>query len=70
LIAQAAGLALRAEQIREAIVAGEAVNDDEVIRMAGEVRRIVETLQAKSGKRKAPAGPTLAELFATEEAAP
>lgn len=70
LIAQAVGLALRAEQIREAIVAGEAVNDDEVIRMAGEVRRIVETLQAKSGKRKAPAGPTLDELFATEEAAP
>jgi hypothetical protein len=56
LVALAAGLTLRAEQIREAIVAGEAVDPDEAIRLTSEVRRILVTLKGKAAKAK-PASP-------------
>lgn len=67
LIAQAASLTLRAEQIRESIVAGAAVDTDEAIRLARECRRILIRLKSKATKNK-PAGPTLAEYAARKAA--
>lgn len=64
LVAQAAGLALRAEQIREDIVAGAAVDADEAIRTASECRRILLRLKGKAAKNK-PAGSILQEYLAS-----
>jgi hypothetical protein len=66
LVSQAAALALRAEQIREAIVAGHEINADEAIRLASECRRILAALMAKADKAK-PAAPTLHDLVAAFE---
>lgn len=52
LIRQAAALALRAEQLQAAIVRGEAVDDDHLIRLSGEARRLVDVLKAKTATRK------------------
>jgi hypothetical protein len=52
LVAQAASLALRAEQIRETIVAGGAVDADEAIRLTSEYRRILASIQSKVTKNK------------------
>jgi hypothetical protein len=67
LVAQAAGLALRAEQIRESIVAGVSVDADEAIRLTSECRRILLRLKSKAAKNK-PAGPTLADYMAQKAA--
>jgi hypothetical protein len=58
LARQAAALGLRTEQLQAAIVRGEAVDDDHLVRISGEHRRIVDALKAKASKRKQPA-PTL-----------
>jgi hypothetical protein len=52
LVRQAAGLALRAEQLQEAIVRGEPVDNDDLIRISGTSRRILMVLQEKAAKRK------------------
>jgi hypothetical protein len=62
LVAQAASLALRAEQIRESIVAGVAIDTDEAIRLTSECRRILVSLKAKGAKNK-PSGPTVADYM-------
>jgi hypothetical protein len=67
LVAQAAALALRGEQIREAIVAGGPVDADEAIRLTSESRRILLRLKAKATKNK-PSGPTLADFLARKAA--
>lgn len=58
LVRQAAGLALRAEQLQEAIVRAEPVDNDELIRISGTSRRILALLADKAAKRKQPP-PTL-----------
>lgn len=65
LIAQAAALALRAEQIREAIVAGGPVDADEAIRLTSECRRILLRLKAKATKNK-PAVPSITDWLASQ----
>jgi hypothetical protein len=67
LIRQAAGLALRAEQLQGAIVRGEAVNNDELVRISSTAKRLLETIRAKAAKRK-PAGSTLQEYLAQRAA--
>jgi len=55
LIRQAAALMLRSEQMQSDVVNGHAVNADELIRLAGTARRMLETLQSKAEKRKSSA---------------
>jgi hypothetical protein len=64
LIRQVAGLTLRAEQLQAAIVRGEPVSDDELVRISSTANRLLETIRSKVNKRK-PDGPTLHELLAT-----
>lgn len=64
LIRQAAGLTLRAEQLQSAIVRGEAVNNDELIRLSSTSKRILEAIHAKAAKRKAPASNDLQAYLA------
>src|SRR5436305_446958 len=48
LIRQAAGLTLRAEQLQAAIVRGEEVDNDQLIRISGTAKRILEAITAKA----------------------
>ena len=52
LIRQAAGLTLCAEQLQGAIVRGEAVNNDELVRISSTAKRLLEAIRAKADKRK------------------
>ena len=67
LVAQAAGLALRAEQIRESIVAGVSVDADEAIRLTSECRRILLRLKSKAAKNK-PTGATALQDYLARKA--
>jgi hypothetical protein len=58
LIRQAAGLTLRAEQLQAAIVNGEMVDSDQLIRISSTAKRILEAISAKAAKRKQPNGQT------------
>jgi hypothetical protein len=60
---QCAALALQTELMQEAIVRGEPVNGDELIRLSGEARRMLIGLR-KRVKESGPSGPTLAEYVA------
>jgi hypothetical protein len=68
LIKTAGVLELRHEQMEAALMRGELIDNDELIRIASERRRILAKLRSKVVKNKPPAGPTLDELFAAEEA--
>jgi hypothetical protein len=52
LVKQAATLTLRAEQMQGAVVRGEMVNSDQLIRLSGTARRILNSIAAKASKRK------------------
>ena len=52
LIRQAAGLTLRAEQLQGMIVRGEAVENDELIRLSSTAKRLLEAIRAKAAKKK------------------
>lgn len=67
MIRQAAGLTLRAEQLQAAIVRGEAVDDDQLIRLSSTARRLLTAIAAKAAKRK-PAAPGLADYVARKAA--
>jgi hypothetical protein len=67
MIRQAAGLTLRAEQLQAAIVRGEAVDDDQLIRLSSTARRLLTAIAAKAAKRKPPA-PTLQDHIARRRA--
>jgi hypothetical protein len=51
LVRQAAAVSLRTEQMQEALVRGEPVDDDALIRMSGEARRILTSLTGTTRKR-------------------
>jgi len=55
LIRQAAGLTLRAEQLQAAIVRGEEVDSDQLIRLSSTAKRILGAISDKADKRKVPA---------------
>jgi hypothetical protein len=71
LLRQAAGLTLRAEQLQSAMVRGEAVDTDQLIRLSSTAKRILGGLSDKARKRTevAGAGPsTLQEHIARRAA--
>ena len=51
-IRQAAALLLRAEQLQVAIVKGETVDSDTLIRLSGEARRALDVLKKRGAKGK------------------
>src|SRR5215210_9537872 len=55
LVKQAAALALRAESMQAAIVNGEAVDHDALIRLSSEARRNLSSIKRRAEKPKAPA---------------
>jgi hypothetical protein len=67
MVKQAAALAIQSEMMQAAIINGESVNSDDLIRLSSEVRRILAEIAGKAGKRK-PAGPTLSQYMAEHEA--
>jgi hypothetical protein len=66
LIRQAAGLTLRAEQLQGAIVRGEPISNDELVRISSTAKRLLETIRGKAAKNKP--GPTLADYLARKAA--
>ncbi len=64
LIRQAAGLTLRSEQMQAAIVRGEMVDNDQLIRISSTARRVLETISSKAAKRKSVPALTLADHIA------
>lgn len=58
LIRQAACMSIRAEALQAAIVSGEIVSADDVIRLSSEARRTLQPIIAKASRHKA-AEPTL-----------
>ncbi len=65
LIKQAATVFLRAEQLQAAIVRGEPVDDDQLIRLSGEVRRLLKAIPTR--ERAAEPSDYFAELAALAE---
>ena len=61
LIRQAAGLTLRSEQMQAAIVRGEPVDNDQLIRISSTARRVLETISSKAAQRKSIPAVTLAD---------
>jgi hypothetical protein len=68
MIKTAAALAIQGEMMQAAIINGEPVNSDDLIRLSSEVRRILDAIGEKAGKRK-PAVPKLAAYLASKQAA-
>jgi hypothetical protein len=52
LLRQAAAMSLRAEQLQAAVVNGEQVDGDELIRLSGEARRILTTLRKRAPEQQ------------------
>jgi hypothetical protein len=67
MVKQAAALAIKGEMMMAQIINGEPVSPDDLIRISSEVRRILDSLTEKAGKRK-PAAPKLAEYLAQRAA--
>lgn len=61
LVKTAAGLVLRREQMEQAVIKGEPVDGDQMVRLASEARRILS--KVKASKKAKSAGPTLAEYL-------
>jgi hypothetical protein len=53
LIKQAAALTLKSEALQAAIVRSEDVDPDALIRLSGEIRRVMSSLKVKASKRDA-----------------
>ncbi|MGB3864519.1 MAG: hypothetical protein WBA29_02680 [Xanthobacteraceae bacterium] len=53
MIRQAAALTLRSEQMQAAIVNGEAIDSDQIVRISGAAKRALDSIRAKATKRKA-----------------
>jgi hypothetical protein len=67
LIRQAVSLQLRAEALQTAIVRGEDVDNDELVRLNSESRRALAAIRAKGDANK-PAPATIHDLVAALEA--
>jgi len=68
LVRQAAALALRCEGLQAAIVRGEAVDDDLLVRISGTAKRLLGAIAVKSGGKK-PSGNDLQTYLANRQAA-
>jgi hypothetical protein len=67
LVQQIASMQLRIEQLQAAIVEGQDVDADQIIRLSSEHRRLLTSLRGKVAKNK-PAGPTLADYLRSKAA--
>jgi hypothetical protein len=67
LVRQAAALALRCEQLQAAIVRGEAVDDDLLVRISGPSKRLLGAISVRSQGKK-PSGPTMLDYMAQKAA--
>jgi hypothetical protein len=67
LVRQAAALALRCEQLQTAIVRGEVIDDDLLVRISGTAKRLLGAISVKSDGKK-PAATSLADHFARKAA--
>jgi hypothetical protein len=67
LIRQAASLTVRCEQMQSAVIRNEPIDEDMLIRLSSECRRILASLRKRTAKRE-PATPTLAEHLAKRAA--
>jgi hypothetical protein len=65
LIRQAASLQLKGEMLQAALVRGEDVDADQIIRIAGTSRRILGAISAKAAKRK-PQGQDMLQAYLAE----
>jgi hypothetical protein len=65
MVRTAATLTLKMELIQADLVAGKEVESDQLIRMAGTVRRSLAAISAKAAAKK-PSGPTLAEYWSSK----
>lgn len=70
MVKQAAALAIQSEMMQAAIINGEPVNSDELIRISSEVRRILDAIGEKAGKRKPAAVPNTHDYVAANYAIP
>lgn len=64
LVKQAAALTLQNEQLQAAIVNGKPVDADTLIRLSGEARRIVTSLQKRRGRGHGTAPSDIGDLVA------
>jgi hypothetical protein len=69
LVRQAAALALRCEQLQAAIVRGEVVDDDLLVRISGTSKRLLGAIAVKSDGRKPAGGNAFQEYLAKHAAA-
>jgi hypothetical protein len=70
LVRQAVALQMQAEAMQEAIVAGEKVDADLLIRVSSTSKRLLSIIAGKTGKRDEPAGgPSVEDLFAIQDEA-
>jgi hypothetical protein len=65
MVRTAAALTLKSEQLQARLAAGEDVDSDALIRLAGTTKRSLAAISAKASERK-PSGPTLAEYWASK----
>ena len=65
LVRQAAALTLQAEALQGAVIRGEPVNPDELIRLTSEARRTLASIR----KREKPKPPVLSEYLAGKRGA-
>ena len=68
LVRQAVGLQLQAERMQGAIVRGEDVDSDALIRVSSTSKRLLAVIASKTGKRK-PVRQTLQDYLATQDGA-
>jgi hypothetical protein len=69
LVRQACALQLQAERMQGAIVRGEVVDSDALIRVSSTSKRLLSIIASKTGKREAPVGPSLQDIFAVADEA-
>jgi hypothetical protein len=67
MVRTAAALTLRSEQMQAALAAGQEVDSDALIRLAGTTRRSLQAIGAKAADRK-PGAMTLADYMANKAA--
>jgi hypothetical protein len=64
LVKQAAALTLRCEQLQAAIIRGEEIDDDLLVRISGTGKRLLAAIASKSDGRKPAGGSALATYLA------
>lgn len=69
LISQAVALQLEAERLQAAIVSGEIIDTDQLIRISSTSKRLLGIIAGRAGQREAPVGPSVEDIFALPDEA-